>query len=1093
MANHLLTQTLPREVADLARYYSRGTTVGTDEEREMAELGHAVAEGELPYSEALNELMLADLRRGGDGGIDTEERLGKLLANAASRAEMGDDAAVGAELRRDIHPIVAKGLGVEPGMPLTRNQLNALLAGRRADGEKIEGRRYGKPHSVTDPKTGEVRESIPLGAVDFTLSPDKSVSLAWAFGSPAEQAAIYIAHREAAEETMLYIAERIGQARKGDGGKDGTDPGHIGWVSFDHYTARPTVWMARDENGKRITEAFPIQIAGDPDLHSHFTVMNTVFCENGRVGSLDLAKMHGQIKEGGAYYQAHLATKLREIGADVMLDPETGMARLPVIPENVRDHFSKKTRNGEEAAREFAKENGLDWDSLSEERRVKLLKGGTQATITTGDDALNERLKKDDMADFVSWRKQADDLGWKHETIIAYGPSPPPMTPEQRMVRVQETAEPWLEKELGKRAVITAPDVRTAVLRGLIAHGIEGKADIDHGVERFMRDGVTQQGERTGLIEEQGQDEQQHARYTTALHESQEREFIGLAQKASADRSGSLGTITIAMSIERSGLAFEGEHGKAQQQAIYRLGKGGQLGVFIGAAGSGKSTALSPLVAAWNDRGNDVYGVALSWRQSDDLRDAGIKPQNTKAFSVFIDAAAKGETALSPETVVVVDEISLIGTRQALDLLRLQDKHGFRVVMLGDEAQCQSLEAGPVIDLLRKSLGNDAIPEILTTVRQQTAREREIAGLMRQGRVDSFAEALTMKREDGTAELVPGVYGDTVKRVAALVRERLTVNAAAPDYTLTVSAPTNADAHQLGMAIREVRRDMGQIKADAVKIKAADREGNAYDMALAPGDKVRLFHSVRPHGERGSIGRNQSVVTVLEANQLGMKVRNGKGRVGTIHWKTLANEQGNIRLAYGEVLTTHSAQGSTATEHIYALPAGTQAVNSFSAYSSGTRHKQTSYLVISEAAEKQQITRIRPLNDPRPISREDVWNNVARNLGQQPTKDLALDFLEKANAVRRGAAKAMQRGIMPQEARQRAGEKRTTLAQTFARHREAAAIAPLVAEVEKAIAHRQAVMERLAEVGRKLEAGVKKVRDRVAPTVQRGQGPRIGM
>ena len=31
-----------------------------------------------------------------------------------------------------------------------------------------------------------------------------------------------------------------------------------------------------------------------------------------------------------------------------------------------------------------------------------------------------------------------------------------------------------------------------------------------------------------------------------------------------------------------------------------------------------------------------------------------------------------------------------------------------------------------------------------------------------------------------------------------------------------------------------------------------------------------------------------------------------------------------MRLAYGEVQTTHTAQGSTATDHIYALPAGNE-------------------------------------------------------------------------------------------------------------------------------------------------------------------------
>ena len=72
--------------------------------------------------------------------------------------------------------------------------------------------------------------------------------------------------------------------------------------------------MAQEENGERITESVPIQVAGDPDLHTHFTVMNAVFCENGRVGSMDLDRLEGFIKEAGALYQAHLATNLRRPG-----------------------------------------------------------------------------------------------------------------------------------------------------------------------------------------------------------------------------------------------------------------------------------------------------------------------------------------------------------------------------------------------------------------------------------------------------------------------------------------------------------------------------------------------------------------------------------------------------------------------------------------------------------------------------------------------------------------------------------------------------------------------------------------------------------
>ena len=179
-------------------------------------------------------------------------------------------------------------------------------------------------------------------------------------------------------------------------------------------------------------------------------------------------------------------------------------------------------------------------------------------------------------------------------------------------------------------------------------------------------------------------------------------------------------------------------------------------------------------------------------------------------------------------------------------------------------------------------------------------------------------------------------------------------------------------------------------------------------MAIAAGDKVRLFASTRVQGERGSIGRNGSVLTVLEADEAGMRVKNLKGREGRVAWKTLADEAGRIRLAYGEVMTTHTAQGSTATEHIYALPSGSQAVTGFAAYSSGTRHRRASYLVISEGAEKAEVARSRPLNDIRPIRAEDAWANVATNFSRQPTKELAIDFLGKGRvgAERRGALPA---------------------------------------------------------------------------------------
>jgi hypothetical protein len=973
MTKHMLTQTVPREVADLSRYYTRENELGENEAR----------------------------------------------------------------VRRDMHPVAAKGLGLNPELPVGMDEINSLLSGRRADGEKIEGKTYSEFREYVDPKTGETKTKVPIGSVDFCLTPDKSVSVAWAFATPAEQAAIYQAHSDAANATMAYVEMHMAKAGRGKGGAEGYDQGHLAWVEFDHYTARPTLDIVTQVNGQNSTERVIIDVPGDPDLHRHYTVMNAVFCENGRVGSLDLDRLEGFVKRAGALYQAHLAQNLRNIGANVALDPDTGAARLTVIPDQIRTHYSKRTTNGEDAARQYAEKNGMDWDSLSDERKAGLLKKSVQGMPKGLDQDTMAKLKKDDMADFSAWKQQADELGWHFETIvkkhegpeISMGPHPQ-INPEIRHDIAHPIAAEWLAKELDKRAVISEHDVYTAAARSLIVSGIDSYRDMDGVVGKMLEKGVTQYGEKTTLIA--GQEAGKRVlSYTTALHERDEKEFVSRARAASDNPMKALDRDRLKAAVERSGLKFEGEHGTAQLKAIHQIGEGGALSVMVGAAGSGKTTLLKPLVDAWKEDGRRIYGIALAWRQADDLIDAGISRDDTKgindarAISVFMHDVKNAKVELDHKSVVVVDELSLLGTRQGLDLLRLRDKHDFQLVMIGDDKQCQSISAGPLIDLARKALGSEKIPEILTTVRQKLERERTIAGLFRDGEA---GRALEMKREDKTVELVQGGQRQAAQRVADLVSDRIKENAANPKYSITVSAPTNADAHQLSISIREKRRELGLIdRKDLVTIKAAGAgERTTYDMKLAVGDKVRLFKNVSPVKGRGSLGRNGSVLTVVNADKKGIELRNSDGKQGYVPWDRLTQD-GKVRLAYGEVMTTHTAQGSTATEHIYAMPQGTKAVNGFSSYSSGTRHEQKSYMVISAGAERAEVAARRPVNDPRPIKEADLWGNAARNLGYQPVKSTATDFLKNATNVQRASSRAIQRGLQPGELRERQGKQAATV------------------------------------------------------------------
>lgn len=149
-----------------------------------------------------------------------------------------------------------------------------------------------------------------------------------------------------------------------------------------------------------------------------------------------------------------------------------------------------------------------------------------------------------------------------------------------------------------------------------------------------------------------------------------------------------------------------------------------------------------PLVSAWHEQRADIHGISLGWRQARELRDAGLHTDIEKgerdtiaAVSVFINRVKGGRIDLSNRSVVVIDELGTNGTRQMLDLLRLQERHGSRLAAIGDPKQCQSIDS---------------------TVRQTSEPAREIAGLLRKGGPDAVGQALEMKRQDGTASATFG-------------------------------------------------------------------------------------------------------------------------------------------------------------------------------------------------------------------------------------------------------------------------------------------------------------------------------------------------
>jgi hypothetical protein len=1135
MAEHLLQQTLPPEMAVMAEYYEQGVTPPTLADAAASRYLHLTKNGLLPTGEALDAIVQIEAARIGEsalnrdgmavpsaelslralgaftgaGFVERQEAVASLMRLfgvvdasrldelTAESTKVRDHSSATATPRRDMNPALARRLGITPNAGLKLDELSYLLSGQRADGRAIEGKRqkkdappvgavFGLASDVRPTRaqlerilagktidgvnlpddravravrrftkaigakapviSAEQRDHIlagrmadgtalsdreykavldqgasRVGYIDFTFSAPKSLSVAWAFApTNAERAMLHQAHTDAIESVLRTIEAEIGRARKGNGGKDGFEPGEIAWVMFDHYAARPTVEIVRqDDQGRPVTELLQIsgttgRVPGDMQVHTHVAVFNVVETASGRVGGLDLAQLDGRIHEWGALYQAFLATNLRKHGVDVGLDRKTEMARLRAVPESVVAQFSKRTNSGTDAARAYAETQGLVWDAMDPEHRIALLKSGVQ----------NPReAKSDDVSDIATWRATARSIGYDHRSVLRPDEVAPAVSREQRLEAAYHAALPLLGKQFEQRAVIDGSHARIAAVKGLIVADVEAAEDVNIITRAFRERGIKRRGKDAGLVwgTVPGSQGREKVAITTTLEEREERILVATARAGARDNSAALSRPKIDAAIRAfPEIDFTSDHGRAQRTTLEKLGTGGRVALAIGVAGSGKSTLLKPLVRAWEDDGRTVYGMALAWRQSDDLVAAGITKANTRAVDPFLNAVAKEKIQLDRNSVVVVDEVGLLGTRQLNTILAAQKKSGFQLVMIGDPKQMQSVEAGPVIALLRRALGEDAVPELGTSVRQKDADERETTLMFRNGQT---AEAVARKNSNGTLHVAPGGYRDAVAFVADLWHRRRSENTGTPGFTISVSSPTNAEAHDISMAIRDRRRTMGEIGTDKITIAATDgTSSRTYSMSLAEGDRVRFFRqtnaSFKTGGLRGCIGRNGSVVEIVAFEKDGLLVRNQAGTEGSITWKSLRHEKsGAVQLAYGDALTTNTAQGSTVTEHIHAMPSGTRLVSAFGAYTSGSRHREQSFIVTSEGAERSEIVDRRPLGDRRPVTRSDILDNMVRNLARQPEKESATSLIEKAVNLRRGTVREVQKTLEPMERR----------------------------------------------------------------------------
>ena len=111
------------------------------------------------------------------------------------------------------------------------------------------------------------------------------------------------------------------------------------------------------------------------------------------------------------------------------------------------------------------------------------------------------------------------------------------------------------------------------------------------------------------------------------------------------------------------------------------------------------------------------------------------------------------------------------------------------------------------------------------------------------------------------------------------------------------------------------------------------------------------------------------------------------------------------------------------------------------------------------------------------------------NLARQPEMPAALEFLERAHRIERGAARALQTGLRPAEQRAAEGLTKTTLRRTWQRQRVVARLTEMTDRLGSLVQHQDTALEALSRLGPAVRDAAIRAMAVVQPALRQIAGP----
>ncbi len=355
----------------------------------------------------------------------------------------------------------------------------------------------------------------------------------------------------------------------------------------------------------------------------------------------------------------------------------------------------------------------------------------------------------------------------------------------------------------------------------------------------------------------------------------------------------------------------------------YAIGDDSRLKVITGVPGAGKTVLITEVAAAYREAGYNVRAVSIANSAVDVLRRETDVPARSVAKELH--EWSQEREQLGRRDLLVVDEVSTLGTKQGAELLRKAHERGATVLALGDDKQFQAVAHGNALELMQRAVGENAV-DLEKTRRQREGWQREATEAVRRG---DIGEALDAYRERGFVRET----GSQDEARTALVNRWRAIESSGVECG--IEAFTNKERIAVNALAREEWRAMGRLRGEDAALETIDGKTN-----YAIGDRVIVRETIREAGLfNGSVG----IVRAIDDATLHIERRDGaivpvdtREHAGVQHGycSTEYREQGATRYAELQLVTQHVNQrsltvGMTRHTHEYGMFYSRETVGSY--------------------------------------------------------------------------------------------------------------------------------------------------------------------